>query len=370
MCSHRMLVALLLAGPVPLAGQSVADIQRGQDAEVVRLERSRDSLLVLWREARNLEALQDSLTHVASVGRLDTLDVGAIRIVSNRSRLPLREAAEAYWPVFDSVYGVEAQRVREHPLLIQAIRADTGRQPQPWGLQVDQETSVEGLMQVFKTSLTVGRIDSTLRNWLPGEVRPPMFGLEAEARQAYVSLVTSPYRVGRDCFSGKPGSCRAALRLDDLDSEKLLSAYSAAERRQMVRTQENVFRHKRNLAGMVECRGGSDTACTEMLRSMEPARLPQPLLAASHHLLVHLALRNGGREAYQRLIADSASSLAHRLEYAAGLPLDSLIAQWHNAILAGRPKPVSLPVPEALAGVAWIALMSYLGLRSSRWRLG
>lgn len=382
--SRPLLAALLSLGlALPLAAQSSAEMRARQDAELARMERTRDSLLVLWREARDLEALQDSLAHAASVGRLDTIDIGAIRIITNRSKLPLREAAEAYWPVLDSLYGDEAQQLRQHPLVLQAIRPDTGRRrdwvavgvglgqrAEYWGSPVDERTDVEGLINIFRANLNVGAPDSAIRVWLPGAVYPPIFGLTTEARDAYIGLVTSRFQVSQRCLEGDLPSCKVALRLDDRNPEELLKAFTTGEQRYLVQMMEGVFRHNRNLSGLAECRAGSDTACGELLRSAAPAQLPQPLLSESHKLLVHLALQRGGRDAYRRLIADSTASLAMRIESSAGIPIDSLIAAWRTAVVAARPEPVSLPAGEALATLGWVVLMGYFGLRSSRWRLG
>ncbi|HWA16883.1 MAG TPA: hypothetical protein VG817_10645, partial [Gemmatimonadales bacterium] len=132
----------------------------------------------------------------------------------------------------------------------------------------------------------------------------------------------------------------------------------------------STFRRNRNLVGMAECSAGSDAACAELLRSLDPGQLPQPLLAESRQVLVRQALRVGGRDAYHRLMADTTASLAARFERAAGIPIDSLVVLWRNAVLAARPEPVSLPVTGALAGIGWVLLLGYFGLRSSRWRRG
>ena len=375
--SRPILLALVFGGLVlPLAAQSSAEMRTRQDTELARLEKARDSLLQLWREARDLEVLQDSLEHAASVGRLDTIDVGFIRIITNPSKLRIREAAEAYWPVLDSVYGVEAERVRDRPLLLQATRPDTatrrGFAPRLdyWGSPVPDDTDLEGLINAFRALINIGEPDSALRVWLPGVVVPPMRGLTPMARSSYIALLTSRFEVGRRCFAGDMTSCRTALRIDNRTTRELVPTLTAKEQRYLAELMERHFRKTRNLSGLAECRAGSDTACTELLLSATPALIPPSFDGDPNRLLVHLALRAGGREAYRRLIADSAAPLAARLERASGMPIDTLIHRWYTTLMDARPTPVSLPIPEALVGVGWIVLLGYFGLRSSRWRMG
>src|SRR6266487_1620158 len=100
MRDHRTLALLLLLAARPLPGQ---DLQR--------LENHADSLLLAWRGARAVAEIVDSLERIRAGAGRDTIAVGALRIVTNTSPLPVHEAAALAWPVIDSVYGIDAQSV-------------------------------------------------------------------------------------------------------------------------------------------------------------------------------------------------------------------------------------------------------------------
>jgi hypothetical protein len=363
-----IVTALLLASTAPLSAQRPDNRQEG---EVARLTKTRDSLVTLWREAAALVQFQDSMTHAASLGRLDTVEVHGIRVAANGGAELIRGALQQIWPVYDSLYGDEAVRLGGKTLVFQFVQQDSIRGRQLWGQPIPRDMSEEGFAKTLKGTLSIGRADSALATWMPGAVTIPLFGLEREAIDAYITLVASSPEVGRRCFDGDLRACAAALRLNDADSATLLAAWpTALERQDVAMKLEAYLRHRRNLEGLLECRAGSDAACGNLIRTVEPYALPHPLQVEARGLLVHLALYRGGRQAYRRLISDTTSSIGQRLAQAAGIPLDTLLQEWRAVVLAHRPAPVSLPVSTVLASMGWIILLGYLSTRSSRWRLG
>ena len=76
-----------------------------QDTVVMRLQGRADSLLRAWREAQAIANVADSLERDRATAGRDTIAVGHLRIIANRSPLPLRKAAERAWPAIDSLYG-------------------------------------------------------------------------------------------------------------------------------------------------------------------------------------------------------------------------------------------------------------------------
>src|SRR5438132_518515 len=117
------------------------------------------------------------------------------------------------------------------------------------------------------------------------------------------------------------------------------------------------------------CRAGSDSACTELLRSLPAGVLPRPLTYDARAALVHVALRLGGREAYHRLVATPGTPIADRLAAAAGVSVDSVVALWRSEILTARPAPVTVPPWGPWAALGWTAVFAVCALRSSRWRV-
>src|SRR5262245_26848445 len=125
-------LALILAG-VLLGGPLSA-----QDSMVAQLQRRSDSLLARWQQADRLANVADSLERERSVAGNNTIAVGALRIITNRSPLPLRNAAERAWPVLDSLYGTVALELSAHPYIIRGVDPDTSarRAPLHVGLEV------------------------------------------------------------------------------------------------------------------------------------------------------------------------------------------------------------------------------------------
>jgi hypothetical protein len=89
-----------------------------------------------------------------------------------------------------------------------------------------------------------------------------------------------------------------------------------------------------------------------------------------HLSLTRFALRAGGRDAYQRLLASGGRPIAERLALTAALPFDTLLVQWRTRVIQDRPAPVAVPFGVVGAGLSWILLFGLCGVRSSRWRVG
>jgi hypothetical protein len=360
LCLLAMIIAMPTRG---LAGQSVE-----------RLQDRADSLLREWRRANALADMVDSLNHARAAGGTDTISVGALRIVTNPSPARLREAAARAWPVIDSLYGSEAQQLAQRPYLIAPYDPDTAS-PKPimgGAIQVPWDQDVTSLATLLLTTVPIGRTDTALQNWLGGSVVPIIHPVQARAA-VYVQLVTAPSQVARSCFLGVINDCRNALALDE-SPDPLQQWYpSAGERRALVsRSFAEYFGYSDHGAGkpaLQSCRAGSDAACTELLRSLPPGVLPRPLTNDARAALVHLALRLGGRAAYHRLVATPREPIADRLAGAAGVNVDSLVAQWRSEILAARPAPVTLPPWGSWAALGWTAVFAVCALRSSRWRV-
>jgi len=192
-----------------------------------------------------------------------------------------------------------------------------------------------------------------------------------ERTAVFLQLITAPSEAVRGCFLGDIGRCNDVLQLND--SSGLLERWYAtpAEREALV-TGSFSFYFDRGVTAapsLRRCRAHDDDACTALLRSLPPGTLPRPLTHVARSVLVREALRSGGRDAYRRLVADSAAGMAARLSSAAGMEIDSLVIHWRNDVLAARPTPLTLPWWASVAAVGWTALFGFCALRSSRWRL-
>ena len=343
----------------------------GQDTTVTRLRRRADSLAAEWRRADALAMVADSLERErASIGR-DTIAAGELRIVANPSPLPLAEAAARAWPVLDSLYGTSARRLASRPYFIRAYDPDTTatRPVLRVGFEVPWDLGADRLTEFLLANVPIESPDPRLADWL-GEPIRPLRRPEHDRARVYVRLVTAPSQVARACFLGEITSCGTALDLVDTLDAFLRWYPSAAERRYLLETAfPDYFNRTASVATWHSCVAGNDTACVELLRSLPSGSIPRILDSDARRLLVHVALRIGGHEAYGRLLADSSLSVGERLARAAGVPADTLLARWRAAIIASRPKAVTLPGWGIIAALSWTIVLAVCGMRSSRWRV-
>lgn len=360
--SRALLVTLLgLVLALPLAGQD--------RAEVARLERKADSLVRLWSEADALANLADSLASAPVVPTTDTLIVGGLQVVTNHSPLPVRAAAERAWPVIDSLYGAAAVRLVHTPYLIQALHPDSvGRVAGPWGLQVPWNLSVRETADLLLVYVPMPPADQAFQRWAGNTLRPSPRGWQADLEESYVALVTSHYAIGQECFLGQLDRCRTLLGLDP-DSDPLRLFPTLAERRKLAGQLSVAYQQMGLRAEVNSCLAGSDSSCQAVLTRLPPEQLPQTAPRVLRVGLATLAVRLGGREAYNRLMADSLAPMAARLGDASGVPLNSLLAAWHAAVVAARPKPVAIPPFGAAVGLGWGLVFGLAALKSSRWRV-
>jgi hypothetical protein len=356
-------LVLVFAAAAPAAWTQSSDA-------VVRQRLRADSLLRAWREAAALADLVDSLERDRARAGKDTISVGAIRIIANPSPLPLREAAGRAWPVIDSLYGSEARHLTDRPYLIHAVDPDTALErlavrvgmDVPWDLDVDVVTAL------LLRNVPAPPPDEALGTWLGGPLRPSAT-TPSELGAVYVELVTAPSHAARSCFLGDLAGCRFALGLADAAGAFERWYPSPAERRHLVTTSLSHLSRGETQASFLACAAGKDSACTELLGSVPPWSLPNPLSPWAHRTLIQVALRAGGREAYHRLLGVPDAPLATRIAAAARVSVDTVVARWRRDVLASRPAPVSLPPWGAWVAVGWAAFFAACGLRSSRWRV-
>jgi hypothetical protein len=349
----------------------LAPSARGQDTLIARLKHRADSLLITWRQAQGLADLADSLERERATAGRDTVAFGALRIIANPSPLPLREAAERAWPFIDTLFGNAAAALVDRPYLIRAADPDPAVRrivlhvghELPWDLDLRSTTTM------LLTNIPMPPLDARLADWLGGPLRPTQRPQE-DAAVVYLQLVTAPSTAVRQCFLGDIARCRQVLQLGDT-AGLLEQWYSTPQEREWLVTSgfANYFNQRATAAAYGRCAAHRDADCTALLRALPAGTLPRPLAHAARALLLRETLRSGGRDAYRRLAADSTGAVGERIARAGHLPLDSLVVRWRNAVLAARPRALTIPWWAALAAVGWTAVFGYCALRSSRWRL-
>jgi len=337
---------------------------------VARLRTRADSLAREWRQAGALADLVDSLERGRAGEGRDTIAVGGLRIVTNPSPLPVRQAAARAWPIIDSLYGAVAADLVRRPYLIRAVDPDTAVRSSSFhaGMEVPWDLDEAAVVALLLSNVPIAPPDPALADWLGSSLRPEVRGRQDRAA-VYVQLVTAPSQAARSCFLGDVARCEDALGLGD--AAMVLERWypSAGERRALVaRPFADFFNHGPSAASLRACARGSDLDCTELLRSLPGSVLPKPLGYDARATLVHVALRLGGRAAYRRLLANPTASMAERLAAAAGTGVDSLVARWRLQVMASRPATVLLPAWAFAVALGWTALFAVCGLRSSRWR--
>lgn len=338
---------------------------------VARLTSHAESLRTAWREADALADLADSLAHRVEPPLLETFRAGPLLVLANPSPLHIQEAADRAWRVLDSAYGVAAGQVASSPVQLMAFDP---KRPLPGGGRfaghpVAWDIEQQDLVNLILGAAAKPRPAARFKEWLVAEISP--FGDGPRKRAAaYVELVTAPFALSRGCFEGDLTQCALAMGLygDDAVGSQYLGP---AERRQAVARFGSVLddAYSGNAAAYHECLTGGDRACTALLRRLPVRLLPRPLGADSRLALVQLALRLGGRRAFQRLLDASDGPPERAILAAAGVSLDSLLGQWHREVIASRPAPVSVTMGGALTALGWTVLVSALSLRSSRWRV-
>lgn len=356
MCRGIVLAALLL--PIPLAAQSSAALQARAD-----------SLLAEWRTANTLAAAQDSLRHAASIADRDTIHVGALTILANRSPLRIAPAAARAWTTIDRFFGPAAQALTAHPIILEAVDPDTTTQgPEAGeGLHVRWNMPDDELTRLLIVSADLSGLDTAVRGWLGGPFAP---GLDAERRRAtvYVELVTAPSQAVRRCFGGDAAACRDALSLGG-ETDILTRWYGPDERRLLVAESAPLLDRGERAAAFHACTHGSDSACVEILSTLPAGTLARPLHYGARLTMLETAISLGGRDAVQRLLATPAGPMGPRLAAAARVPEDSLVTRWRDEILASRPASVALPAWAMWVALAWAGVFMTCGLGSSRWRV-
>src|SRR6266542_3631424 len=218
---------------------------------------------------------------------------------------------------------------------------------------------------VRAASAAIGQgTDTALTNWL-GPMLLPDATARVERSHVYVELVTAPAVAVRRCYAGVVESCAAAL--GTVAGDRALLWYDAPERRTVVGRNLESAQHLGLYAASRACLDQeSDAACLAVLHALP--WLEPPLSNEARQSLARVALSLGCRRAFIRLAENTGRPLTQRLALAAAVPLDSLIHQWRELVIAARPRPVTLSARFAWAALGWSVVFGLLALRSTRWR--
>jgi hypothetical protein len=221
-----------------------------------------------------------------------------------------------------------------------------------------------GLLDVIRLRTRV-MLDSTLSLWLENDIAFDSLTV-IQAQTAYLELAIKPWRIVRDCYEGRLDRCRDALALG---RQSVITWYTADERRHVVETAREWEPRLGEDPRAQQCAvGGDDHACVAVLEAY-PHVLREPLSALTRQSLLRIALQSGGTGAFGRLVRSDTLAVLDALATAAAVPADSLIARWHRAILAARPRGTVLTLGGGWTAFVWVVVLGVAAMRSTRWRI-
>ncbi|PYO92032.1 MAG: hypothetical protein DMD62_14225 [Gemmatimonadetes bacterium] len=334
----------------------------------------------LQRRLAQVDALRHRASVVAARGdsarqeQLDTIRAGALVILARRLDADrVRRGAEIAWRQLDSLYGDEAATLAARPMMFWFVQRDGHPLPvyvteyQPV-LGDSSSTAADIARQLISGAATVLRqnADTALADWF-GPLLFPMSPSPAEVARIYVELVTAPSAAVRRCYQSPPdaASCRAALGLLD-GGDRVTLWFDADERRALVAKMSAMDRAGQRAESDACLLGQSDENCIAVLHAA--SYLEPPLSVEARHSFARAALLAGGRGAYGRLVRGAGRPVSQRFAAAAGISADSLVLRWRAAILAGRPKTVTLATASGWMALGWAIAFGLVALRSTRWR--
>lgn len=316
----------------------------------------------------------------ARVATLDTVRVGPLTIIAPPDQLD--EAADLYRRAWSGY----AASVTDASALLGDIKfgfqissrgfvfrdTDTWQavRVRPWTTEVDKQ-----ILAVGAIAMVLGRrMPKDLGSWAgampllgdrPG--RRPTFRWPAVYEEAYRGLAIQAARSASQCFDGDTDACVMALGLDEDASWEDL--YSMEETRALV-TRLGRTRSQREQDQRWAClTGGDDDACIAGLADADP-RAYIPLRPRVRYSLLLFTLEVGGEGAFSRLIVEDDGSITQRLEDASRMNIHGLVAAWRTRVIESRPDVTAGMPLSVVVTLLWIGLMSFFGLRSTRWRIG
>lgn len=375
----RLLVAQVASVPTAAATRPDGINPRKHDPRIRRLERLSTRRRAL-EDARQHQS--DSLT---SAWYPDTLRVGIFRIstapdlreplVATALRTSRELEPSIDQPVLDSLARWTMYVRRPTPeeraylrgtSLVVSVSAGAatlwGEGAVPFGAQALVRAQLLELVR----QTTSSTFDGTLHQWLfNGRVSPipPRPDVEQRAR---LDLATAESHVARRCVGGAIATCATLLALDGRPVDPLRTWYAREDYRPLVSRIRLAPSDGRDAPQLQRrCLENDNAACSRLLATFDPARLPPPTSDAPRLVLLHEALSMGGAGALTRLRA-SRGTVGERLAAASGVSQDSLLTRWRRRMIAERGASIRPTPAVALASLGWTLLLAGLGLRRVR----
>jgi hypothetical protein len=359
-----------------LASILVAPCLGAQSTQAYR--RRLDSLEAIWRVARAEQIAADARR--AGVVARDTVRVGPLSILADSEYVSLaRASAAAVLPTLKQAFGRSTARLTRHPFVMRAERNDSGVVIRP-GSAVTDSTG-----RLYLRSHDIAATDAMANVWrqkaeqvMDGELPPELRGwlrvvipATPASQQTWIEargyLVTAPSHAARECVTGDFSRCAQVLEVVPVD-DPVMAYYDMAERRRLIEQARSLLRTA-DAALYESCTSaGTQTACDSLIRLIPTDAFPTPVQSPVRLSFLQYVLAAGGDGAYDRLV-DTPGNVAARVAAAGRMPVDSLVAGWHQRVINAGGGSTTMTVQTALSALAWATLLGALALRSSRWRV-
>lgn len=374
LASVLIAVCLLIPGGLVAQDASVRAVLHPDEATLLRavdslmplLERSEERLTRV--EARRIEVMSD-LTALA----LDTIFFGQIRVVtaeedSDAARRLIRETLDEQFPGVEHREGLRDEwfvfQWKDHSAF------HTSRTP--WRGVVEAEATEAEAREAVARMIRAGLFNELMMDqggissWgLSGALTDP----SGVAEWAYLDIAVTPSRLAPSCISGNAMDCWSLLGLD-VEGNATELWYTPDQRRAVVGKWRRWGNTREIQARVDRCIWESDlAACDEVLAENTERRI-DPLEDGARNLMVALALEAGGPGSWARLLEDPDMTPAEALRYASGLETEELAQRWIDVISAARPEVHAGLGSLQFFTALWIGVLTFLTMRSTRWRLG
>jgi len=343
-----------------------------QEALGSRLEH----LLAVRADLARRRVRTDSILRAAGRAKdtapLDTFEVGPLRLVTEASQRGFAEKMfQEAWAEAGPAFQGSEDLLEPWTWVIRIGRDARERTAAKAGGFTVEVVSSPGLPKELYSGMAFRAIGGVLEELLPPEVvewvGPKPLAASETLPWAARELVTTPSTAARRCYRGELDSCRSALGL--VPEEKGWEAWYTREERRGLIEREGRPRFSADGAGLwdqcVEARAGE--ACDLLLEGRPPT---PPLANGNRAALLTVALRMGGDGAARRLLAPEAMAMEDRLSRVAGVPGDSVLAEWRREVLSAAPSVWAGVGLTPVGALVWFVLFAFLAARSTRWRLG
>lgn len=339
-----------------------------------------DSLARVWRplaaQAAVVAKASQDTAHLAAVPH-DSLQVGPIIVRTDSGYAELgRTVATRMAPQVEHAYGRFAGRLSAYQFVIRTRGGTAGSSSILTGI-VDStgstllrsavETEADPLQSSWQQKVEevlTDQLGPSFRHWL-NTVIPMVPQDRAAWSRARVDLLLAGAAVARDCVTTGGIKCSQALGFEPVD-DPAFRFYSQTQRRMLVVNSAQLLRRSYPREFDLCVDATKLASCDSLAHMIPPDVIPLPISPSVRQSLVRYALEIGGDGSFDRFAVDGTPSA--RIEAAARMPLDSVIARWHARLLDARSTSTAIDLTTAASSLFWVCLCAGLALRSSRWR--